>query len=108
MGADTIHREYFIDVEDTARLHVLAMTHPGVVNERLFGVAELFSFNSLLDALRKLFPQRKFREAFPPQAKNLIVFKGKSRADDLMKQLSGRGLLTLEESIATTLQQVVT
>lgn len=95
-----------MDVEDSARLQVIAMTHPQVVNERLFGVAELFDFNMVLASLRKLYPERKFHDVFPCPGRNLSVFEGRERANDLLKGLWGRGYLTLEESLAASARQV--
>jgi len=93
-------------VEDTGRLHVVAMTHPKVANERLFGAAEVFDFNMVLAIFRKLCPEEKFHADFPSPGQNLSVFEGRGRAEDLLKEYWGRGYLSLEQSIAATLKQV--
>lgn len=36
--------EWFIDVQDDARLHVAAITNGDVSNERIFGFAEPFNW----------------------------------------------------------------
>lgn len=98
--------EWFVDVEDSARLIVIALTHSRVENERLFGVAELFDFNLVLATFRKLYPKRKFHDDFPDAGRNLSVFEGRERANDLLKQFWGRGYLSLEESLAANARQV--
>ena len=36
--------EWYIDVQDTARLHVAAVINPDVQNERIFGFADPFNW----------------------------------------------------------------
>lgn len=93
-------------MEDTARLHVLAMTHPKVTNERLFGVAEIFDFNMVLESFRRLYPKKTFHENFPSPGQNLSVFEGRERSDELLKGFSGRGFLTLDECIAANVRPI--
>jgi nucleoside-diphosphate-sugar epimerase len=51
--------QYFIDVRDTAKLHIAALVSPETANERLWGFAEAYSWNSVLATLRKLWPEKK-------------------------------------------------
>ncbi|KAB5555072.1 hypothetical protein GE09DRAFT_1123420 [Coniochaeta sp. 2T2.1] len=48
--------EYFIDVDDAGRLHVAAAVLP---NLRIFGFAERFNWDIVLDIFRKHMPGRK-------------------------------------------------
>lgn len=57
--------QYFIDVRDTAKLHVAALVDPETSNERLWGFAEPYNWNSVLAILRKLWPQKKFIDDLP-------------------------------------------
>lgn len=93
-------------MEDIGRLHVLAMTHPKVASERLFGAAEIFDFNMILTIFRKLHPEMKFHDDFHSPGEYLFTFEGRDRADDLLKLVFGRGFLTLEESIAAAVRQI--
>jgi hypothetical protein len=52
--------EFFIAVEDDARVHVGALLHPNVRNERLFAFASPFTWPELIQAMQKKFPDRKF------------------------------------------------
>jgi hypothetical protein len=53
--------QYFVDVQDDARLHVAALLLPEVKEERVFAFAAPFNFNQLFAAFRKAAPQRDFR-----------------------------------------------
>jgi nucleoside-diphosphate-sugar epimerase len=57
--------QYFIDVRDAARLHIAALINPETENERLWGFAEPYSWNSVLAIFRKLWPQKNFIEDLP-------------------------------------------
>jgi nucleoside-diphosphate-sugar epimerase len=52
--------QYYVDVRDTAKLHIAALVDPNTSNERLWGFAEPYNWNSVLAILRKLWPQKKF------------------------------------------------
>ncbi|KAG8356354.1 hypothetical protein FVEN_g5691 [Fusarium venenatum] len=51
--------QHYINVEDEARLHVIVMAYPNVEFERLFAVAGPVSIGSIIDILRKLFPEKE-------------------------------------------------
>lgn len=50
------YTEWFVDVRDDARLHLLALTTPSASGKRIWGVAEPFGWNRILGILRKEFP----------------------------------------------------
>ncbi|KAF4624525.1 hypothetical protein G7Y89_g13647 [Cudoniella acicularis] len=52
--------QYYIDIQDTARLHVAGLTIPDVKNERLFAFATPFNWNNVLRIMRKLRPDHQF------------------------------------------------
>lgn len=39
----TLIQEWFVDVQDTARLHVAALVNPNIQNERILALAEPFN-----------------------------------------------------------------
>jgi hypothetical protein len=51
-----------VDVQDVARLHVGALLLSDVQNERLFAFATPFNVNTVLETLRKVFPNNTFVE----------------------------------------------
>ncbi|KAH7114202.1 hypothetical protein B0J11DRAFT_553555 [Dendryphion nanum] len=55
-----IQPQYFVDVQDAARLHVAALMAGDVQNERLLGFAEPFNWNVVLNIWRQGFPGRTF------------------------------------------------
>jgi nucleoside-diphosphate-sugar epimerase len=57
--------QYFIDVRDTAKLHIAALVDTKTSNERLWGFAEPYSWNSVLAVFRKLWPQKNFIKELP-------------------------------------------
>src|SRR5437763_255698 len=48
--------EWCVDVEDTARLHVIALLDPDVQSERIFAAARPFTWTEVLHILRTLRP----------------------------------------------------
>lgn len=97
---DIVPSQYFIDIEDTALLHLAALTQPDVQNERILGFVEPYSYNKILDIFRKIAPERKFAENVDE-----ILDQGTvddARALELLKRVkNGEGWTPLEESIKT-------
>lgn len=90
--------EYFIDVQDTARLHVAAAIHPDVVSERIFGFAEPQNGDTMLDILRKLYPAKTFPENFQV-GQDLSEVVPRARADALLRDMGRDGWTSLEDSV---------
>jgi nucleoside-diphosphate-sugar epimerase len=90
--------EFFVDVNDNALLHVAALIHPDVQNERLFAFSEPYNWNTVLAILRKLYPQRTFPDDLPGLGKDLS-HPPKDRAESLLKTLGAPGWKSLEQSL---------
>lgn len=90
--------EYFIDVQDTARLHVAAAIHPDVVSERIFGFAEPQNGDTMLDILRKLYPAKTFPENFQA-GQDLSEVLPRARAEALLQDMGRDGWTSLEDSV---------
>ena len=90
--------EHFVNVQDDARLHTIALTDPAVQGERIFAAAAPFNMNSIVAVLRKLYPQREFAD-YPEGGEDVSTFEGKDRAAELLKRAYGMGFATLEESV---------
>ncbi|OAA66939.1 NAD dependent epimerase/dehydratase [Niveomyces insectorum RCEF 264] len=90
--------QYFIDVEDTGRLHVAAAILPDVKSERIFGFAEPINWDKVLAVLRKQNPGHKFAENFAgaPYASEI---KPRDRAEQLLREIGRPGWTSLEDSI---------
>lgn len=52
--------QHFIDVRDCGKLHVAALVDSDTSNERLWGFADRYSWNSVLAYFRKFWPDKKF------------------------------------------------
>ncbi|KAF2670264.1 NAD(P)-binding protein [Microthyrium microscopicum] len=90
--------QYYINVQDNARVHVAALIYEDVANERLFSFAHPYTWNDILAVFRKLYPERKFIEDLPDLGQDLsIVANG--RAEELVKRFGRPGWATLEESV---------
>ncbi|KAK6002548.1 hypothetical protein QM012_001298 [Aureobasidium pullulans] len=88
----------FIAVQDTALLHVAALLHPDVKNERIFGFAEPKNANSILRTYKELYPNRKFAEEDPEEGEDLGVVEQKDRAEELLKWIAGKEWTRMKES----------
>lgn len=87
-----------VDVKDTARLHVSALTDPRVENERILAFAEPFNWNDILAVLRKLYPDRTFPKDIPNCPRNLNTLDI-SRGVQLLRAYGRDGFTGLEESV---------
>jgi len=56
--------QWFIDVRDCARLHIISLTNPSLSGKRIWAAAEPFGWNAVLAILRKNFPGLKLPEDF--------------------------------------------
>jgi len=99
-GAKSYPR-HFVDVRDDARLHVAALLHPDVKNERVFAFAEAKNAERACAVLRKAFPERTFGLQ-GGMGEDLSVIEGKERAEALLKWLGRKGWIGMEECYAET------
>lgn len=94
--------EYFVDVRDTARLHLIALVAPQVQGERLFAFAEPYNWNMVLKIFRKLYPVRKFPADLPNLGMDISSYP-RERATALLASFGQSKWISLEESIRDTL-----
>ncbi|KAF4472987.1 aldehyde reductase 2 [Fusarium albosuccineum] len=97
--------QYYIDNEDTGRLHVAAVALPHVQEQRIFGFAERFSWDVILEILRKNQPDREFPANFSGgEDPNEIQPRGK--AEQLLRELGRPGWTSLDESIRRNVEDI--
>ncbi|EXF86353.1 NAD dependent epimerase/dehydratase [Colletotrichum fioriniae PJ7] len=101
-----IPAQYFVDVQDTARLHVAGAVLHSVQNERIFAWAEPWNFNRILEILRIHYPQRMFLENFHHEHDLSSVSGPRSRALEILNQLGRDGFVSLEDSILGNVQDL--
>ena len=90
-----------ISAKDAARLHLIAAVHPDVQGERLFGCAETFTWNRVLQFYRQRFPDKQFAADFPGLGQYRANVEGRTRAVDLLRGSFGneKGFETFEETM---------
>lgn len=93
-----IPAQHFVNVQDTGRLHVIALASPNVKSERIFGLTGPFNWNDVVAVLRKLYPQRKWDDV-PDQRQDLTEVEPTKRTQALLKEAYGLSLADLEESV---------
>jgi nucleoside-diphosphate-sugar epimerase len=98
---DTLPPQYFVDVQDDARLHVAALLLPEVKDERVFAFAATFAYNEMLAAFRKAAPGHKFPDNLKQEDKHLATVPN-GRAEELLRKVGRKGWTSLEESIKNT------
>ena len=92
--------EYFVDVRDTARLHVAGVIDPDIKNERIFAFSETYTWNQILGILRKLRPKHKLVEDIADNSEDLSTVVPKPRAEAILKKNFGQAqFIGLEASL---------
>lgn len=93
-------------MEDTALIHVAALTRPDLDRQRIFAFAGEFNWNTLLQALRKLYPERTFYEDREGLGHDLSTIVEAPKAEQILRDISGRGWKSLEESLKENLEDL--
>ncbi|PYI07686.1 NAD(P)-binding protein [Aspergillus sclerotiicarbonarius CBS 121057] len=96
-----IAAQWYVDVVDTARLHVIGLLDPNVKSERLFACAGKFKWDDVVQILRKFQPDNhNIPDAVKDAIKEKFEIVPSGRAEQLLRDFYGRpGWTTLEESL---------
>ena len=97
--------QHYINVQDDARLHIIALAHPDVQSERIFAIAAPVSMQDIIVILRKLHPTRHWDD-FPNNDKDLSIVEPSKRAEALLREAYGSGFIGLEESVRGNAQDL--
>jgi len=99
--------EWFVNVQDTARLHVAALIDADIKNERVFAYAEPFNWNDALAAMRKARPDSEVPEDRKDNSRDLSKVLPKARAEEILKKNFGQDkFIGFEESIKANIQNL--
>ena len=98
--------QYYINVQDNARVHVAALIYDDVESERLFTFAHPYTWNDILAAFRKLYPDRTFRQDFSDLGRDLSKVANE-RAEELLKRFGLSGWTSLEDSVKDIADHIV-
>lgn len=90
--------QYYVNVQDTARVHVGALIYADVKGERLIDFAYPFNWNDILAEFRKLYPDRKFMDDMPDLGRDLSKVANQ-RAEELVKRFGRPGWTNLTDTI---------
>jgi len=94
---------FYVDVKDTARIHVAALVEPDVQNERLWALAGAFSLNEILGILRNFPKNSKIPADLDGFGEPTKIRVDNSRSIELLKR-QGRTWTSLKDSLS---EQVV-
>ena len=94
-----VEPQYYINVDDDAKVHVAALIFKDVEGERLFSFAHPFNWNTFLALFRKMYPDREFIDDLEGLGEDKSIVANE-RAEELLKRLNGgKGWASLEESV---------
>ncbi|RAL15804.1 NAD(P)-binding protein [Aspergillus homomorphus CBS 101889] len=100
--------QWYVNVEDTARLHVIALLCPSVKGERIFAFASEFNWTDVVDILRKLRPENALIPDPPAnEGRDLSDIVLSRRARQLLHEFYGQpDWVSLEETIAAGIEDM--
>lgn len=107
-GPTMIQSQWHVDAADTALLHLAALTLDEVRDERLMAFADKFTWPSIIDILRRRFPERanNLAPVEPITVENLGEVDN-ARSVEILQKLGEKGFRTLEESLVDTMEAVI-
>jgi hypothetical protein len=91
--------DFHVDVQDTARLHLAALLHPEIQNERIFAYATPYTWRGIQMLIQNLYPGKTFVPVIPEVATERSEIVMAPRAEALLKEMGRGGWTTLEESV---------
>lgn len=93
--------EHYVNVEDVARIHAIALLDPNVKSERLFAFAAPYTWVGIIDVLKRLRPSND-KIASPPadELPDLSQVIPAKAAEGLLKSFFGQpSWVGLEETL---------
>ncbi|VUC34235.1 unnamed protein product [Clonostachys rosea] len=108
VASDFVKSQWFINPEDTALLHLAALTLDEVRNERVLALAAPFTWTQILEILHRRFPERKSQ--FPTSIHEPQIDQGEvdnERTEIILQRMGRRGFKDLEESVVASMESVI-
>jgi len=90
---------FYVDVKDTARIHLAALIEPDVQNERLWALAGTFTLNQILGIWREAFPNRSLPADYEGLSVPTQIKVDTSRELELLKRQGRPGWVSLKDSV---------
>lgn len=92
--------QHYINVVDNAKLHLGALVHPEVKNERVMGFAEPYNWNDVLAIAREVNPGKTFPADIEGLGHDLGHPKDRPRSEWLLRELGQEnGFTTFRETL---------
>lgn len=108
VSIDFVWVDWFVDVRDTARLHVAGLINPSVKSERLFAYSETYSWSQILDIYRRAYPNHPWVDCPVETRRDLTTLpECQARAVELLKELGREGFIGLEESVKANAEECI-
>ena len=99
---------HYINVTDTARLHLAAAVLDGsLVSQRIFAFANEFNWNDVIDLIQEVRPDLKLTmQKDPSLGRDLTKVPKKQGSDLLQKWFGQTGYASLEHSVKENLEGI--
>ncbi|KAL2068182.1 hypothetical protein VTL71DRAFT_16280 [Oculimacula yallundae] len=98
--------QWYVNVNDTARLHVAALISTDVKNERIFSFAAPSTWTEIFKNLKNLYPDRHFADPVPREEQSKMRVPNQ-RGEQLLRDVFGRlGWVSLEETVAQNVKDL--
>ncbi|SPO02021.1 related to flavonol reductase/cinnamoyl-CoA reductase [Cephalotrichum gorgonifer] len=98
---------FFIDVQDNALLHVAALLHPDIRQERIFAYAAPYTWRGVQKVVQGLYPERPLGPEFPDAEPDASTIVPAPRAEFLLKEMGRDGWTSLEECVKLNTEDLV-
>ncbi|PVH82817.1 hypothetical protein DL98DRAFT_585983 [Cadophora sp. DSE1049] len=96
--------QYYVDVQDAARLHVAAVKFSDVADQRIFAQAKPYNWNEVLAILRELRPKQNLPDDIPDPGKDVTkVDNAGAGAEALLVRMGRPGFVGLRETLEESL-----
>ncbi|EJT96666.1 NADP-binding protein [Dacryopinax primogenitus] len=95
--------QWYVDVRDAGRLHLLALTQPNLAGRRIFAAAGPISMNNVLDALTGAFPSSDL----PGNVSGDLAEESRWKIDsELGRKVLGGKWISLEDCVVDTARSI--
>lgn len=106
-SADILCAQWFINVTDAAYIHLGALTQDDVRGERLFAAAGRYSWNGILEIMKRRFPNHKTSlETIHEPAVDCGNIDNQ-RAEEVLRRVKGSGWVGLEDTVVEVGQSLL-
>lgn len=86
-------------MEDTARIHLAALLHQNLRSQRLFAYAKPYTWVSMQNVMKKLYPHKEFSSDLPNSVLDRSIIAEAERTEGLLKAMGRHGWTTVEDCV---------